>query len=418
MPSAGRRTGKVSAVAHPSGSSRTLASLFAAGFLAYGVGAYAFTQFLPPLQVQFGWGRAVLGGAMSAFWLAAPLVFVSNALLSRFGLRVTFLVGALCEALGFALLVVVRNPVELYALRFLMGAGKIIIVTPIPIATAHVFGARNGLALAVAFAGWHVGGMVMAPLTALFIGQLGWHGAALALGLILFVGMSVAAWLMPAEVTLRERSALERAVAAPQAVPHGPLNWATIGFATIAFYAGYAALLSHLTPILVDNGLAPGAVASAMGSTAFFALAGALIGGAVSQWLPPRTTGFSALVLMALVEFGASLLVQQPSMVLLGGVVALLGLLIGAGDPILIEALRRAVPPARFNVAFATWYLICLAALAASPFLAGAAFDRLRSYRLAFDVMSVLSIAAALIWWRLLRVARHSGAAVQQLEAA
>jgi len=59
-------------------SSNTLASIRAmtglcmSGFFLFGIGVYSFTQFLEPLAHEFGWGRAGLGGLMSAFWLSAP----------------------------------------------------------------------------------------------------------------------------------------------------------------------------------------------------------------------------------------------------------------------------------------------------------------------------------------------------------
>ena len=144
---------------------QTLLGLFIAGFLAYGIGVYGFTQFLPAVEAEFHWGRAMLGGTMSAFWLAAPFVFISRMLLDRIGLRGVLVVGAACEATALGLMAFLTSPFEMYLLRFLMGIGKVLIVTPIPIALARTFHARTGLALAVALAGWHVGGIVMAPVS-------------------------------------------------------------------------------------------------------------------------------------------------------------------------------------------------------------------------------------------------------------
>src|ERR1700692_605752 len=109
-----------------------LAGLFLCGALAFGVGAYAFTQFLDPLAAEFGWGRAALGGLMSAFWLAAPFTLVSAYLIDGVGIRTLILIGGLLEALGAAGMMLASEPKEFYFLRFCMGVGKVVIVTPIP----------------------------------------------------------------------------------------------------------------------------------------------------------------------------------------------------------------------------------------------------------------------------------------------
>src|ERR1700722_9127932 len=166
-----------------------LAGLFLCGALAFGVGAYAFTQFLDPLAAEFGWQRAALGGLMSAFWLAAPFALVSAYLIDGVGIRTLILTGGLLEALGAAGMMLASEPKEFYFLRFCMGVGKVVIVTPIPATAARLFPRRPGLAIAITFCGWHVGGLIMAPLAQALIASFGWRHALVWMSMIIIVGI-------------------------------------------------------------------------------------------------------------------------------------------------------------------------------------------------------------------------------------
>lgn len=380
-----------------------MAALFLAGLLAYGIGVYGFTQYLGPIQAEFGWNRAVLGGMMSAFWLAAPFVLVASYTLDFAGLRVLVLIGAAIEAIGLVWLTLLSHPFEFFAVRFLMGAGKCLVVTPLPIAVARWFRRRTGFGFAIALCGWHVGGLIMAPLAAFLATSGGWRLSARVLAAILVLGMGVAAiWMKPprsASAPGGEPSAPAASDARPAPLQlASPLTLAAIGFGTIAFYIGYAALLSQLSPLLADAGLDAGRIGAATGAVAVCAVFGVLACGALTQALPPRWAGAALLLLMAVLELGARSIGAGAALLALAGFVLLLGLLIGGGDPILIEALRLAVPLRRFGRAYGWWYLLCLGSLAITPVIAGAAFDRDANYQFAFGIMGALSLAASLLW--------------------
>jgi MFS family permease len=235
-----------------------MTGLFLGGFLAYGVGVYGYTQFLGPIQSEFGWGRAVLGGMMSAFWLAAPFVLIASYALDRIGIRALVISGAVIEAVALVWTTFLSHPAEFFLVRFLMGAGKCLVVTPLPIAVARWFPNRTGFGFAVALCGWHVGGLLLAPLAATLIADFGWRAAARILAAVLVAGMVLAALLMrdPQLGTAAPDSQHPR-TSVPTANWAKPVALAALALGTIAFYAGYAALLSQLSPLLADIGLAP-----------------------------------------------------------------------------------------------------------------------------------------------------------------
>jgi MFS family permease len=384
----------------------SMVGLFITGFLVFGIGVYAFTQFLEPIQFEFGWNRTVIGGLMSAFWFAAPFVLLSSYLLDRVGIRTLVIGGAAIEAVGLAWMTMLSSPSEFFFVRFLMGAGKCLAVTPIPIAVARWFPVRTGFALAIALCGWHVGGLVMAPMAAYLIAAYGWRTAALVLAGLLLGGIAAAAALMrdPSGVSETGPPSGIGVARRPNGPGANPLSMVAIaalvaiGVGTLAFYAGYAGLLSQLSPMLHDAGYSAKEIGDATGSVAICAMFGVLLCGGITQVVAPRNGGALVLLLMGALEFGATALGVGTGTAPLIGLVGLLGLLIGGGDPILVEALRQSVPLTSFRQAYGWWYLLCVASLAAAPVIAGAAYDYNGSYRAVFFGLGGFSIAAAVIW--------------------
>ena len=387
-----------------------LAGLFLCGALAFGVGAYAFTQFLDPLAAEFGWGRAALGGLMSAFWLAAPFALISAYLTDGVGIRALILTGGLLEALGAAGMMLASEPKEFYFLRFCMGVGKVVIVTPIPATAARLFPRRPGLAIAITFCGWHVGGLMMAPLTEKLIASFGWRHALVWMSMIIIIGILVAVAMLGdprrrdvAHITSRV-PAVERSGALDNSASR--LHIAAliaIGLSTIAHYLCYTGLLGQLSPLLADSGFTSREVGTLTGGVAISGAVGVLLAGGITQWVSTRLSGSGTLLLMGVTALGAARVGPAVSHWVPYGVVILLGTLMGGGDPIFADALRRAVYRHQFARAYGWWYLLCLCSCAAGPYVVGAAFDRTGSYHLVFNAVAIACLITAGLWLWVIR---------------
>jgi MFS family permease len=392
-----------------------MGGLCLSGFLLFGVGVYSFTQFLQPLASEFGWGRAGLGGLMSAFWLSAPFAVPAAYLLPRLGVRKVVLIGSIIEAICLAIMVVATQQWQFMALRFGMGVGKVFIATPLPVMAAQWFPRRPALAVAISLCGWHCGGLVMAPLTAELIPAVGWREAAIILAIVLFIGMLFATYLLRDPRSRQAHYALpnntfDRSVEeSVNAVAIFPLT--VVVLATIAFYAGYAGMLAQLSPLLADCGFDPDRIGKLTGSVAICAAVGVLVSGGITQLLPVRSSGTIALLLMAITAAAATLLSASSPGILVIGVVTLLGALIGGGDPIFIDSLRQCVPSRYFDRAYGWWYVMNLTVLSLSPLLTGLVYDRTGSYRIAFLVIAGACIAAMALWAACLRLPRAQGIA-------
>jgi len=385
--------------------SLALTGLFLCGFLAFGIGAYSFTQFMEPLAAEFHWGRATLGGLMSAFWLSAPFALVSAYLLDRLGVRALVLIGGAIETTGLAGMILATHEWQFYLLRFCMGVGKVLTVTPLPAMAAKWFPRRPGLAIAISLCGWHVGGLVMAPVSQRLIAAGGWRQALIILAAVMVLGILIAVSLLrdPAASDARSPDPRVPDGTAPtasdaRALVAGAGALAAIGLGTVAFYSGYAGLLGQLSPMLTDAGLSAQAVGELTGSVAISAAVCVLIAGGITQWMSAKSSGTMVLVLMGITAFDAMALGPMAHQWHVLSVVILLGALVGGGDPILIDALRRSVAPHYFGRAYGWWYLLCLGALTVAPFAVGASFDLVGNYQVAFQAVAVANLVIAAVW--------------------
>src|ERR1700691_1656884 len=144
---------------------KVLAALFMAGFMVYGGGLYCFVLLVPPLTQEFHWSRAATSGLVTAFWLSAPLILCGGWAIKRFGAIRLLIAGIIIEAVCVALLSTVSAFGEMYLLRAAMGVGKVMFAVTLPYAVSRWFSRHYSLGLGVVWAGWHFGGMVLAPLT-------------------------------------------------------------------------------------------------------------------------------------------------------------------------------------------------------------------------------------------------------------
>src|ERR1700733_2659554 len=279
---------------------KVLAALFLAGFMVYGGGLYSFVLFVPPLTQEFHWSRAATSGLVTAFWLSAPMILLGGFAIKRVGALRLLLAGIVIEALCVGLLPTVSSFTEMYLLRAAMGFGKVMFAVTLPYAISCWYLRHYSLGLGIAWSGWHVGGLVLAPVTGWIIANYGWRPACLAIAAgLLTVG------LVPVLLTQRFRSPREvglglggdpfggaaggsgggpesRAVAAEEA-PSGslgdllrsPMFW-IIALVTLFFYFTYGGLLTQEAAVVEGAGFSPRLSSLVLGSTAGFAAVGGL----------------------------------------------------------------------------------------------------------------------------------------------
>lgn len=180
---------------------RIVAAAFLLAVLGLGFGFYGPPIFLNAVREARGWPLALVSTAVTVHFLAGSIVTANlPALYRRFGIAAVTKIGALALAVGVLGWAMAATPWQLFAATLLSGAGWVTMgVAAVNAIVSPWFDRRRPAALAVAYNGANVGGIVFSPLWAASIGMLGFAVAAGALGLI----MIVAVWTLASTVLSR-----------------------------------------------------------------------------------------------------------------------------------------------------------------------------------------------------------------------
>jgi MFS family permease len=403
---------------------KVIAALFMAGFMVYGGGLYCFVLLVPPLTEEFHWSRAATGGLVTAFWLSAPLILLGGAAIKRFGAIRLLIAGIIIEAVCVALLSTVSAFGEMYALRAAMGVGKVMFAVTLPYTVSRWFSRHYSLALGTVWAGWHVGGMVLAPITGLIIVRYGWRTACVAIA----VGL-VTIGLIPVLATKGPRSPhefglgldgkrLQGAAAAATATattdiadnPAGSLKdllasaafW-MIALITVFFYATYGGLLTHQPSVVEGAGFTPRLSSIVLGSTAGFAALGGLAGGWFLDRFSVRAVGIAMHLLLLAGALSLLWVARDHSAVALITYALCFGITIGGSDVYFVALLRRRFPAVSLAYSYSAWYFCEILTLLLAGPAAGRIFDLTGNYDRTLALLAGSAVLALILSLLVLR---------------
>ncbi|MBI4202519.1 MAG: MFS transporter [Chloroflexi bacterium] len=272
-----------------------------------------FGLFIKPMGDELGIGRAVFGWSQTARMgmgaLTSPLV---GRLIDKAGSRLLLPVAAFIAAGAMIAMASINTQwqmVALFAVMGLIALGGPNLATTVPIAKWFV--RQRGRALAIVSAGAFAGGVIFVPVTEVFITELGWRQAWVALALIgggliiplalIFVrrqpedmglapdGASVQQGVAgePSQTRAATPQFIEEASWTLAEARRSPIFWrVTIVFAIAMFATGTAGL--HRIPDFVDRGLDPGLVALATSLDAAAGGVSTFTMGFVAERIPAR----------------------------------------------------------------------------------------------------------------------------------
>ncbi len=268
---------------------RVVAAAFVLAVFGLGVGFHGPAIYLHTVHESRGWPLALVSTAVTVHFLIGAVV-VANlpALHRRFGIPTVTKAGAILLAVGVFGWASATAPWQLFGATLLSGAGWVTIgVAAINAIVAPWFIRGRPTALAMAYNGGNIGGVVFSPLWAAAIGAFGFPAAAAAIGLV----MAITIWILADLVFSRtpqqmglipdgdEPGAQTASVTSPAATPlPGILLWSDRKFLTIA--AGMAlglfaqiGLVVHLYSLLVPA-LGASQAGLAMGLVTLMAIVG------------------------------------------------------------------------------------------------------------------------------------------------
>ena len=178
------------------------AAAFAAMFTTFGI-AYSFGAFLVPVSDELGAGRPATSGVFATTTCALfALGALSGPAVDRFGPRRVVLVGAASLGLGLLLMSSADSLWQAYVGHGL-GVGLAVACTYVPLVAVvgGWFERHRTLAIGIAVSGIGLGTLLVAPLAAALIEQLGWRTAYRVLGGVgVVVVLAVAVVVRPVPV--------------------------------------------------------------------------------------------------------------------------------------------------------------------------------------------------------------------------
>ena len=401
---------------------------FLFNFVGRGV-AEAWSVFLLPIEDEFGWRRQDVTAVYSAFLLVNGLVApFTGMLFDRLGPRA-------CYGAGLALLAAATLAASFAAAQWhfyaRVGVAFGIATSAIGMVPASVmigrwFGVALGRAIAIAYAGFGTGVLLLVPLSQWLIEGWGWRAAYRVLGTG-FVLLLAGAMLLP----WRRIAAGSPAVAAARAgaggrrdtpAAHGVASalrtrefWLLVQvfhFTAIGMYL----VIPQTVAYLVDRGFAPLAAATLFGTAGMLSTAGIMGAG----WLADRV-GFkfaaSASFACTLAGTGCLAALQwSGSPWWVAGFVLLFGIAQGARGPIVSTLSNRFFAGPSTATIYGVVYLAMALGAALGAWGSGVLHDLTGGYGVAFALSALAIVVAAAPFWLTRRLEWRAAPAASQAQ--
>jgi MFS family permease len=177
---------------------RVVGATFVLAVFGLGVGFHGPAVYLHTLHESRGWPLALVSSAVTVHFLVGAMV-VANlpALYRRFGIPAVTKAGSVCLAVGVFGWAIATAPWQLFGATLLSGAGWVTMgVAAVNAIVSPWFVRGRPAALAMAYNGGNIGGVIFSPLWAASIGAIGFPAAAAAIGLVMALTMWVLADLV------------------------------------------------------------------------------------------------------------------------------------------------------------------------------------------------------------------------------
>jgi hypothetical protein len=278
---------------------RVVGAAFVLAVFGWGAGFYGPPVYLHAVREARGWSLALVSTAVTVHFLVGAVVVANLPVLTRrFGIPNVTKAGTLALALGVIGWAIAPAPLMLFAATLLSGAGWAAMGgAAVNAVVSPWFVRTRPAALAMAYNGASIGGVVFSPLWVLAIATLGFPVAAAAIGLV----MTVVMWALAATVLSRTPLGMgltpdgdapgkpAASITSPAARPlPGSLLWRDARFLTLS--AGMAiglfaqiGVIAHLFSLLV-----PALGAQQAGLATGAATAAAIAGRTLVGWLMPE----------------------------------------------------------------------------------------------------------------------------------
>ena len=388
--------------------------VFVAMFLvAIASGTYSagFSAFFLSLIEEFDVSRGALSTVISiAHLLTGVVAPFQGYLTDRFGPRRVMYVGISMMGLGFILISTAQSFIlfAVYLVVFIPMGAQMGCLFPALTAIANWFVKRRGIAFGIAMSGMGLGSALVVG-TNYLIESLGWRGAAVTLGFIVWgVGLPLASLVrhrpeqygmlpdgakQPDEASGPDvvATSLETGFTVREALQTSAFWWMNLSFSLRSFVN--VALIVHFIPAMQDKGFSSSTAAAMLGLLGLLNIASRIGNGLLADTVNTRLVGIcqAALMIVAMLVF-----IWATSLWQIALFVALYAVTIGGGGSLQFAMLSEHFGRKHFATINGFGLTIAVIGSALGPAFAGFSFDATDSYDLAFYGLALVSLFAAI----------------------
>lgn len=380
--------------------------------VSYGTTQYLFGVLVVPIQHDLHWSRADLSGAFSiAFLVTGTLGVPIGRLVDRHGARALMTAGSLLGATSLALLSQVTQLWHFYLL-WAGGLGLAMALTFYPVTFTVItnwFVRRRGSAMALLTLVGGFASVIFYPLAGALIAAHGWRDTLLVMAACqLLITAPIHALVLrrhPEDMALRPDGDPPPTETPSAQNANGPLPghrlrealgrpafWTLTGSTGLALMA-HASVLAHSVPYLIGRGYDPVFAAGVAGLLGVASLPSRLALNLLSDRFGPRAMLVLSTALLA-AGVGLLLLASPSRWIVLWLFVAVYGFAFGAVSPLRASVMADQFGRRAYGAITSVQGLPVSVLAAAGPFAAGALYDHLGDYQLAFGLAGAAFVVA------------------------
>jgi MFS family permease len=368
-----------------------------------GLAFYNLSILLAAFVSERGFPVALASSATATFFVASGIGgAISGRLVDRFDARLVIVINASIGAVVLGSVGLLAEVWQLFLFHVVFGlthgASGLVPVTTV---LARWFNVRRALAFAIASTGLSLGGIVIAPIVAFAIQELGLARAAPYMGAALFLGIVPVTLLVlrpsPQSMGLMPDGAPRPVANAEHRVGQGSIPFAAairsryfyaLSSAYLCLLGAQVGAIAHLYR-LVSGRAGVESAALALASMAAASTVGRLLGGLLTLRLPVRTF---ALALMAQQALGLACLGLSFDPVLVLASVVLFGLTIGNSLMMHPLLLAETFGTRDYGRIYSTSQLLTIIGVAGCPAVIGFVYELSGGYTAPFLAMAALSL--------------------------
>jgi MFS transporter, OFA family, oxalate/formate antiporter len=388
-----------------------------------GIANQGFSTYLSYLQTEFGWTKALMAGSRSISQVEGSILGpIQGILIDKFGPRIISLIGTIFMGLGLILFSTTHSLWMFYFSNIIIALGSSLQgIMTVSIAVNYWFRKKRTIAQSIMLVGFAMAGIIAVPIIVSLEVSLGWRNAALISGIFAWViGIPCSLYLLrrpepygllpdgavarvSAQInTLNQSFGNEYYLTLKEAM-HTPAFW-LMGIGNALGMSGMAAVQTHIFLHLQEGvKLTPAAAALIWSITCIANIPARLLGGIIGDRSPKYIVLAAATLLMG----GSILILGTTTSMAMSVVFALLfGIGWGCRTPVM-QAIQGDYFGMKSLGVISGWLgIISLPFGIVTPVLAGYMADIQGNYRMAFLIISLMTIVGGVFSF-LARPPRH-----------